>query len=69
VWFKSEYIPKAMAAVIMISSAWCAACTLVLFIFPDFRNVVNWWWYDSPMAICELALSFWLLFKGIRPSR
>ncbi len=67
-WFKSNYIPKAMAAVGVISSAWCAACTFVLFIFPGFRGVVNWWWYDSPMGIFELALSFWLLFKGLRPS-
>ncbi len=67
-WFKSNYIPKAMAAVGVISSAWCAACTFVLLIFPDFRSVVNWWWYDSPMGIFELALSFWLLFKGLRPS-
>ena len=67
-WFKSNYIPKAMAAVGVISSAWCAACTFVLLIFPGFRGVVNWWWYDSPMGIFELALSFWLLFKGIRPS-
>ncbi len=66
-WFKSNYIPRALAAFGVISSAWCAACTLVLFIFPGFRSVVNWWWYDSPMAVFELALSFWLLFKGIRP--
>jgi hypothetical protein len=65
-WFKSNYIPRALAAVGVISSAWCAACTFVLLIFPDFRSVVNWWWYDSPMGIFELALSFWLLFKGIR---
>src|SRR5574337_62724 len=57
-WFKSNYIPKAMAAVGVISSAWCAACTFVRLIFPDFRSVVNWWWYDSPMGIFELALSF-----------
>jgi hypothetical protein len=67
-WFKSNYIPKAMAAVGVISSAWCAACTFVLLIFPGFRSVVNWWWYDSPMGIFELALSFWLLFKGLSPS-
>jgi hypothetical protein len=67
-WFKSNYIPKAMAAVGVLSSAWCVACTFILLIFPGFRSVVNWWWYDSPMGIFELALSFWLLFKGLRPS-
>jgi hypothetical protein len=66
-WFKSKYIPRALAAFGVISSAWCAACTLVFYIFPDFPKVVNLWWFDSPMAVFELALSFWLLFKGIRP--
>jgi hypothetical protein len=67
-WFKSNYIPRALAAFGVISSAWCAACTFVFYIFPDFSKVVNLWWFDSPMAIFELALSFWLLFKGLRPS-
>ena len=65
-WFKSNYIPKALAAVGMFSSAWCVACTLVLFIYPDFQSVVNAWWYDLPMVLLELTLSFWLLFKGLR---
>jgi hypothetical protein len=68
-WFKSNYIPRALAAFGMISSGWCAACTLVFYIFPDFTKVVNLWLFDSPMAIFELALSFWLLFKGLRPYR
>jgi len=67
-WFKSNYIPRALAAFGVISSAWCAACTFVFYIFPDFPKVVNLWWFDSPMAIFELALSFWLLVKGLRPS-
>jgi hypothetical protein len=67
-WFKSNYIPRALAAFGVISSAWCAACTFVYYIFPDFAKVVNLWWFDSPMAIFELALSFWLLFKGLKPS-
>jgi len=67
-WFNSNYIPRALAAFGMISSAWCAACTFVFYIFPDLPKVVNLWWFDSPMAIFELALSFWLLFKGLRSS-
>ncbi len=66
-WLKSNYIPKGLAAFGVISSAWCAACTFVFYIFPDFAKIVNLWWFDSPMAIFELALSFWLLFKGLRP--
>jgi hypothetical protein len=67
-WFKSNYIPRALAAFGVISSAWCAACTFAFYIFPDFAKVVNLSWFDSPMAIFELVLSFWLLFKGLRPS-
>ncbi len=66
VWFKSNYIPRALAAFGVISSAWCATCTFVFYIFPDLPKVVNLWWFDSPMAIFELVLSFWLLFKGMR---
>jgi hypothetical protein len=64
-WFKSNYVPRALAAWGMISSVFCAACTFVFIILPDFSKVVNLWWFDSPMAIFEIALSFWLLFKGL----
>jgi Domain of unknown function (DUF4386) len=67
-WFKSNYIPRALATFGVISGAWCAACTFVFYIFPDFSKAVNLWLFDSPMAIFELALSFWLLFKGLRSS-
>jgi hypothetical protein len=64
-WFKSGYIPRTLAAFGVIASAWCVICAFVFLIFPDFNKVVNDYWFDSPMAIFELVLSFWLLFKGI----
>lgn len=67
-WYKSNYIPRALAAFGVISSAWCAATTFVFIIVPNFSKVVNLWWFDSPIGIFEIALSFWLLFKGLRPS-
>jgi hypothetical protein len=67
-WFKSRYIPRALAAFGVISSAFCVVCTLVFYIFPDFDKHVNLWWFDSPMTIFDIALSFWLLFRGLRPS-
>jgi len=67
-WFKSRYIPRALAAFGVISSAWCVACTLAFIISPDFAKVVNLWWFDSALGIFEIATSFWLLFKGLRPS-
>jgi hypothetical protein len=68
-WFKSRYIPRALAAFGVISSAFCVACTLVFYVFPHFDKIVNLWWFDSPMGIFDIVLSFWLLFKGLSPSR
>jgi hypothetical protein len=67
-WLKSRYIPRMLAVFGIISSAFCVACTLVFYIFPHFDRIVNLWWFDSPMGIFDIVLSFWLLFKGLRPS-
>jgi hypothetical protein len=67
-WLKSRYIPKGLAVFGVISSAWCVICAFVFLIFPHFNKIVNDYWFDSPMAVFEMALSFWLLFKGLRPS-
>jgi len=66
-WIKSNYIPKGLAAFGVIASAWCVICAFVFLIFPNFNKIVNDYWFDSPMALFEAALSFWLLFKGLRP--
>lgn len=66
-WLKSNYIPKGLALFGVISSAWCVICAFVFLIFPNFNKTVNDYWFDSPMALFELVLSFWLLFKGLKP--
>jgi len=38
----------------------------IFLIFPHFNKVVNDWWFDFPMGVFELVLSFWLLFKGLK---
>jgi hypothetical protein len=68
-WFKSRYIPRALAALGVISSAWCVICAFAFIVSPHFETMVNAYWFDMPMVIFELALGFWLLFKGIQPSR
>jgi Domain of unknown function (DUF4386) len=65
-WLKSNYIPKGLAVFGLISSAWCVICAFVFLIFPHFNKIVNDYWFDSPMALFEMGLSFWLLFKGLR---
>jgi Domain of unknown function (DUF4386) len=67
-WLKSRYIPRTLAVLGIISSAFCIACTLIFFIFPHFDKIVNLWWFDMPMVIFDIALSFGLLLKGLRPA-
>ena len=68
-WLKSNYIPKGLAVFGVISSAWCVICAFVFLIFPHFNKIVNDYWFDSPMALFEMALSFWLLLKGLGPPK
>jgi hypothetical protein len=67
-WLKSGYIPKGLSIFGVIASAWCVLCAIVYLIFPDFNKIVNDYIFDSPMALFELVVSFWLLFKGLRPA-
>jgi hypothetical protein len=65
-WWKSNYIPKGLAILGVIASAWCVLCAFIFLIFPHFNKIVNDYIFDSPMALFELVLSFWLLFKGLK---
>ena len=64
-WLQSRYIPRALAAFGILSSAWGAACTLCLFLFPGFQKVVDLTWFDVPMVLFELVLGPLLLFRGL----
>ena len=66
-WMKSKYIPRGLAIFGVIGSVWCVFCAIVYLIFPGFAKPVDPYWFDSPMALFELIVSFWLLFKGLPP--
>src|SRR6266480_2064136 len=65
-WLKSNYIPRGLSIFGVMASAWCVLCAVVYLIFPEFNKIVNDYVFDSPMALFELAVSFWLLFRGLR---
>ena len=65
-FLKSNYIPRALAAFGVVGSAWAVVCTLALIIYPDFSKLVNWWLFDTPLGLFELATGLWLVSKGIR---
>jgi hypothetical protein len=67
-WLKSNYVPRWLSWFGIVSSAWCVICAFIYLLFPAFAKPVDPYWFDSPMALFELILSFWLLFKGLKSS-
>ncbi len=65
-WLKSKYIPRGLSIFGVVGSAWCVFCAIAYLTFPNFNKIVNDYIFDSPMALFELAISFWLLFRGLR---
>jgi hypothetical protein len=64
-FLKSNYVPRWLSWFGIVSSAWCVVCAFIYLLFPGFAKPVDPYWFDSPMAIFEVILSFWLLFKGL----
>ena len=64
-WFRSRYLPRWLAAIGIVASAWCVLCSFVFLIFPDFDKAVNAYWFDTPMALFELIVSFMLVIRGL----
>jgi len=66
-FFNSRYIPRALAALGVIVSAWAAVCAIAFIISPEFATFVNPWWFDTGLGLFELATGVWLVSKGLRP--
>lgn len=64
-WFKSRYIPRALAACGVLSSLLVAACTFSFLIFPYLATIVSVGVYAGPIFFFELTLGLWLLLKGL----
>lgn len=67
-WLKSRYIPKPLALLVLISSAWCAACTFAFIVEPRFAAIVNINLFDAPILLLDVATGLWLLFRGLAPA-
>jgi Domain of unknown function (DUF4386) len=65
-WLKSNYVPRWLSWFGIVSSAWCVICAFIYLLFPAFAKPVDPYWFDSPMALFEFILSFWLIFKGLK---
>ncbi len=65
-WFKSRFIPRALAAWGMVASFLMGACAFSFIIFPELAKVVPVGIYGAPIFFFELTMGFWLLLKGLR---
>ena len=63
-WFKSRYIPRAVAAWGAFSSLVLAIVRLAIMEFPSLGNIMGLA-YMMPMSVYEAGPGFWLLVKGI----
>jgi hypothetical protein len=66
-WFKSNYIPKALAALGVFGSLLLAAGSFAIIIFPNPAKILSLA-YMMPLGVFEVTMGFWLLLKGLRPS-
>jgi Domain of unknown function (DUF4386) len=66
-WFKSNYIPRALAALGVFGSLLLAAGSFAIIIFPNLAKILSLG-YMLPLGVFEITMGFWLLVKGLRPS-
>ena len=67
-WFKSRYIPRALAAWGTIASVLMGASAFAFIVLPELSQVVGVGIYGAPIFFFELTMGFWLLLRGLRPS-
>ena len=66
-WFKSNFVPKTLAALGVFSSLLLGTCTFAFIIFPELQKVITVGYYGGPIFVFELTMGFWLLLKELRP--
>jgi hypothetical protein len=67
-WFKSHFIPTALAAWGVFASFLMGAFAFSFIIFPELAKVIPVGIYGGPIFFFELTMGFWLLLLGLRPS-
>ena len=68
-WLKSNYVPSWLAAFGIFASALLAGCSCAFIVFPELAKTVTVAYFGGPIFMFELTMGFWLVSKGIAPSR
>jgi hypothetical protein len=68
-FFRSQYVPRALALFGVLASAFEGICGFLYLLVPGFGNVVSVNWYEMPAVFFGLVISLWLLIKGLSPRK
>jgi hypothetical protein len=64
-WFKSGFIPRALARFGVVASFLIGGCAYAFIMFPELAEIVPVGIYGGPIFLFELTMGVWLLFKGL----
>ena len=64
-WFKSGFIPRALAGFGVVASILMGVCAYSFIIVPELTMVVPVEIYGGPLFLFELTMGVWLVFKGL----
>ena len=67
-WFKSRFIPRALAAWGIVASSLMGAFAFAFIIFSELAKVIPVEIYGGPIFFFELTMGLWLLLKGLASS-
>jgi hypothetical protein len=64
-FLKSTYIPKVLSAFGLFSSALVTIISFMELILPRYAAILQVGWGWAPLALAEILVGLWLLFKGV----
>ena len=67
-WFKSRFVPRALAGLGVFGSFLMGACAFSFIIFPELSKIIPVEIYGAPIFVFELTMGLWLVLKRLRPS-
>ena len=65
-WFRSGFIPRALAVLGIVASFVMGVCAFLFIMFPELATVVPVTLYGGPIIVFELTMGIWLVFKPLR---
>ena len=66
-FYKSGYIPRALAGLGVVGSGVMVVVSLSILIFPEYAAQLQYGW--APIGLAEVGTALWLTIVGIRPPR